>query len=351
MLNLTSPQSHGGAAAILGELPAHILDLSVNLNPYGPPPGLAEELLQVPWREYPDPHTKKLRQALALRRDWDPETVVFGNGANELIWAAVRVLLKAGDSCVCIEPVYSEFSRAARVQGALVNALRTSPEDQFRTKLSTLSDHCLSTEAKVVYLCNPQSPTGTLYAQAELSTWAEQHPAITLILDESFLSLSEAYREAHRRYPKNVLRLVSLTKDFALAGLRLGYAHGELPLIEALRAVLPTWSVNAFAQAAGLYCLEREDFLEESRQRIFQDKQNFMNALKQRDLEPLPSQSIFVMLKVPNAETLAGQLWERYQILVRSCASYGFPDWWRLAVRPDEEQARFFQVLDQELGL
>jgi histidinol-phosphate/aromatic aminotransferase/cobyric acid decarboxylase-like protein len=118
--------------------------------------------------------------------------------------------------------------------------------------------------------------------------------------------------------------------------------------MEKMKGFLPTWSVNAIAQAAGLWCLENESFLADCRELIRRDHLLWVAGLQLRGLEPLPSNSIFTMLRLPNAQDLMSLLWRKHKILVRSCSSYGLPHWIRLAIRPQAEQERFFQAYDQE---
>ncbi len=341
-------QAHGGVAALLGSIPNDTLDLSVNLNPYGPDPELVSILKASSWREYPDPHCQEIRKAWAQKRSWDPECLLFGNGANELLWAAARALLKAGDSFTCIEPVYSEFHRAAATVGARAHPLLSSPESSFRITWAQLSRHIKEGNTRVVYLCNPQSPTGGYHEPEEIEAWIKTHPEVTLILDESFLSLSPHFHKAKASYPNNVLRIVSLTKDHALAGLRLGYCYGSWNIVAAMRAQIPGWSVSALAQVAALHCAQNDAFLDSSRSKIAADKQLFEAALRERHLNPLPTASIYLMLAVPEAQQRAARLWKNHRVLVRSCSSYAYPDWWRLAIRPAAEQERFFAAFDEE---
>ena len=352
MTSAFQEQPHGGRLAWGLD---QVLDLSVNVNPYGPSAELIAHLRTLSFREYPDPSARRLREELAHRWGERPENFLVGNGANELLWAIARACLpqqKDFTSAVytCIEPCYSEFDRAARVIGARPAPFKVKPELYGAWSEDELCAHIDQEGTQVLYLCNPNSPTG-IYLQTDfIASLLRGRPHLTIVLDESFLSLSLFHEAAARIYPDQVIRIVSLTKDFALAGLRIGYARGSAALIARLAAQIPTWSVNTLAQAAGIWCLQHEDFLTETRQLMLGDAEQLQRDLLERNtwvsLLPNRSSTIFTMLAVPDASTKARILLEKHRVLVRSCASYGYPEYWRIAVRPEPERKVFLAALD-----
>ena len=345
-------QAHGGRLAWgLGD----VLDLSVNVNPYGPPPELLAHLREVPFREYPDPTSRLMREQLAHRFGETPEHFLIGNGANELLWAAARACLAPRSDArrsvfTCFEPCYSEFARAASATLAQAAPLAFTPESYGLLSEDSLLAHIDASQTNLVYLCNPNSPTGAYIEPELIEGLLAKRPDLIVVLDESFLSLSHHHAAASRIYPPQVLRIVSLTKDFALAGLRIGYARGAPALIARLQAEIPTWSVNALAQAAGLWCLQHENFLTHSRTLMLADARALREALLQRQLGPGPllasSSTIFMMVAIPEASARAQKLLLEQRILVRSCASYGYPGYWRIAARPAVEREQFLRALD-----
>lgn len=348
-----SKQEHGGAAAWgYGDDP-ELLDLSVNVNPFGPPEELLQSLQSVKWWQYPDPAASSLRLALSELRGIPTAKIALGNGANELLWAAARAFLREGSVFTCLEPCYSEFSRAARQVLARPAPYLLEPQN-YTCGLEPSIDELLAfmrrEGTKLLYLCNPNSPTGAYLQPDWIRALCSRMPELLIVLDESFLSLSEQHERSAESYPDSVLRVVSLTKDFALAGLRLGYAFGAVNRIERLQAEIPNWSVNSFAQAAGLWCLQHSDFLLQSRENLLAERQLWEAELAARGLRFLASSTIFLMLQPPEpgASALAEAFLRRHRILVRGCSSYGWPDWWRIAIRGPVERQRFFQALDSE---
>jgi histidinol-phosphate/aromatic aminotransferase/cobyric acid decarboxylase-like protein len=279
------------------------------------------------------------------------EEILVGNGCNELFWAAARAFLKPGLRWLAIEPNYSEFARAAARTGAEKIILQAPEEEDFRWSLEALQASIEQHQPVLVMTSNPCSPTGFFQDLTGLAKLAEAFPRTLFCLDLSFLNLSPHWRSSSLiEWPSNVLRFHSLTKDFAIAGLRLGYVEAHPFLVHELSQEIPTWSVNSLAQAAGLWIAQNHERLAASRQLLLEDSQRLEAGLKERSLHYVPSQTVFTMLRPPRAAELISALWKRHRILVRSCASYGLPHWLRVAARPQSELQRFWKALDEEFS-
>jgi histidinol-phosphate aminotransferase len=347
----TSPWIHGGLTPH-GDLPdASVLDLSVNINPYGPDAELCTFLRRQAFDQYPDPQQRELREGLARMSGRTSEEILVGNGCNELFWAAARAFLKPGLRWIAIEPNYSEFARAAARTGAEKIVLMAREEDDFRWSLDTLQDDLEQHQPVLVMGSNPCSPTGFFQDMTGLAALALKFPRTLFCLDFSFLNLSPHWRSSSLiEWPSNVLRFHSLTKDFAIAGLRLGYLEAHPFLVRELAQEIPTWSVNSLAQAAGLWITQNHERLAASRQLLLEDRQSLEEGFQARALHFVPSQTVFTMLRPPRAADLVERLWKRHRILLRSCASYGLPHWLRVAARPQSELQRFWKALDEEFS-
>jgi histidinol-phosphate/aromatic aminotransferase/cobyric acid decarboxylase-like protein len=347
MLSAKSWQ-HGGLTPS-GEVPdASVLDLSVNINPYGPDPELCNYLRFQPFDQYPDPQQTAVRQGLARLHQTDPAGILIGNGANELFWAAARAFLKPDDRWLSIEPNYSEFARAAAATRARQIDLRALPEKNFQWQIQELEQLIDQHQPRWIMSSNPCSPTGFFQDPDLWLQLAVAYPDILFGLDHSFLSLSRHWQSGDRQWPVNVIRFQSLTKDFAIAGLRLGYALGHPSWIQAMQEQLPTWSVNSLAQAAGLWITRHHDSLNSSRQQVLQDHTAMELELRSRKIHYIPSSTVYSLFQPRDAEALRQRLWDRQRILVRSAASYGLPDWLRIAARPPSVMQYFWQALDEE---
>lgn len=325
-----------------------VLDFSSSTNPYGPDPELLRALAGARIDRYPDPTALRAREALAAVCGVAPEQVVLGNGAAELLWVLARCLLPLAAGALVVAPTFSEFGSAVRAQGAALEEWRCRPEEAFALDMEQLSRHVRERRPAVVYLCSPNTPTGSALPAAELYAWAQRHTELTLILDQSFLSLSERWQDAALPLPANVVAVRSLTKDHGVPGLRLGYALAPAPLCGQLEASRPAWSTSAFAQAAALACCRAGDFVGQSRERLLEDRRQLALGLRALGIETLPSQVNFLLARVPQVSALRGRLLARHQILVRDCASFGLPGFMRLAARGPADRARLLEALRAE---
>jgi threonine-phosphate decarboxylase len=336
---------HGGAAG------AGALDFSAGINPLGPPASvlavLRDNLSAV--ARYPDPDCRALTRHLARLHGVGRECVVAGNGAAELIHAAARAVRPR--RVAVVEPTFTEYRRAALRCGALI-------------------DHWLSEKAyfqpgpfdpggaDLVWLCNPNNPTGRLWPPGEVAAWVAAHPGSVFVVDEAFLPFRPDEPE-HSLAPlverqPNLIVVRSLTKLYALPGLRLGYALAAPEWAERLREQLPPWSVNALAQLAGLAALEDDPYRERTHAWFRTEPPRFCQGLRKLDgLEVLPTQANFILLRLRHAtaEAAARRLREDH-ILVRDAGDFvGLgPSWLRVAVRTAAENERLLAALADAVG-
>ena len=341
------PIRHGGLQEAelraLGIDPETVLDFSSSTNPYGPDPEIARALQGARIDRYPDPSALRAREALAERCGVTPEQIVLGNGAAELLWSLARCLLGPGSSALIAEPTFSEFRSAASCCGALVREWRATPERGFALDLAAFS----AADTRAVYLCSPNTPTGTALPASEIAEWAARQDS-TIVLDQSFLSLSERWQEAALKLPGNVVAVRSLTKDHGIPGVRLGYLIGSPELCATLERSRPAWSTSALAQAAAIACCRSDEFVTRSRERLLDDRRELALQLAALGIETAPSQTNFLLARVPRVAELRARLLARHRILVRDCASFGLPGFLRLAARPAPERARLVAALRAE---
>jgi histidinol-phosphate aminotransferase len=332
---------HGGLTALdaagfsaLSAVP-RVIDFSVNINPYGPPPALVYAAREAPLAAYPDPTARVARRAWARALDISIERIAVANGAADLFWAIARAFLTSGSRVVIAEPTFSEFRIAAQASGAEVEAVWAREEDGFRFSLSALRES--AKDARALYLCTPNNPTGAYVSSAEIVELARALPDTVLVIDQSFLALSDhAEDNKFVAFPDNVLVVRSLTKDFALAGLRIGLMFGERELVSKVEAHRPTWSTSAPALAAIAEAARQSDFVATSYQKLRADRDKVTRALRAHGLRPLPSSSVYQLVNVGEGAQFREQLLQR-GVLVRDCASFGLPAYARIAARPAED--------------
>jgi histidinol-phosphate/aromatic aminotransferase/cobyric acid decarboxylase-like protein len=338
---------HGGPdldeLRALGLEPERILDFSVNVNPYGPTPFMREAIRAAAIERYPDPSAAGARHALAGAWGVEPAGVVLGAGAAELLWVITRACVRAGDLVVIAAPTFSEARLAALAAGAEVVEVRARAEDGFRPE--RLADAIAARHPRLAYVCAPNNPTGQAWPVEELVALARRCPDTLLVVDQSFLSLSERHADAAVSVPDNVVRVRSLTKDHAIPGARVGAALATRALAATFEAARPAWSTGAVTQAAAIAAAAEQPFVAESRARLLADRAAMLEGVRALGLEPVPSSTVFVLVPVGDAEAWRAKLLRRDGILARDCASFGLPGYLRLAARPAADRARLLAAL------
>lgn len=330
----------------LGLSPNQIIDFSTNTNPYGPSPRVWEALQATPIDRYPDRQALALRRALSERLDWPVDGLLAGNGSAELLWLIALAYLEPGQRVLVVGPTFGEYARAAALAGAAVAEVRARRADGFRPDVRAVTAELAACDYRLAFVCNPNNPTGQTLDLAVLTGWAQAFPRTLFVIDEAYLTFSDT---AHAVFPPgapNLLALRSMTKDYALTGLRLGYAVAYPEVIAALRRVQPPWSVNAMAQAAGVAALSDTDHLHATIARLQAAKAALVTGLQQRGYEPLPSATQYFLMHVSDAARFRAALLPS-GVQVRDCASFGLPEYVRIAARRPEENARLLEILDK----
>lgn len=332
---------HGGFADLTG---AEVLDFSANVNPFGPSPRVWGAICAVALGRHPDPRAASLRRYLAMLEDVDPAQLLVGNGSIELIYNLAVAFVRAGDRVLVVEPAFGEYAAAAAIMGAEIMRWRMRPEHGFALDLDSLLQAALRARPRLLFLCNPNNPTGSYYPRAVVEQLVARLPETLIVLDEAFVRfIPDAWR-SHELLASNLLVLRSLTKDYALTGLRVGFARGPRAVIAALEKVQPPWSVNALAQAATIAALDDELHFQASLASLAQAKTTFVRELAEIGMAPLPSHLPFFLIEVGAAEMWRQRLLEQ-GMLVRDCTSFGLPNHIRVAVRRPPENARLVAAL------
>jgi histidinol-phosphate aminotransferase len=346
-----------GEFARLGIDPASVIDFSVNGNPHGPSPRVREALQHVDIARYPDRHCLALRQTILDHELRDSslalDHILCGNGTAELIWAVARAFLAPGTKTAIIGPTFGEYAPACRSVGAAVTELRPDPPAltlDVPTIAALLFEECPS----LVWLCNPNNPTGHYRDEADQRqiTRACQEIGATLVVDEAywnFLLHAEPFsmtRCMERGRTPDIIVLRSLTKDYALAGLRLGYLVAPPALVARIAGHLPSWNVSAAAQATGVAALHDQDHLQRTLALLRDEREAFFTGLTDTGLPVAPSQTHFCIVNVGYARAIRQQLLA-HGLLVRDCTSFGLPHHIRVSTRP--EWPMLIEALKQEI--
>ena len=329
--------------------PAEVLDFSSNINPYGPSPYVRAALERVPPECYPDRNAGRFCEMAAARHGVHADCVLAGNGSSELLLLLALAYLERDNTALVLGPAYSEYARVAAIMGARVETVFATAATGFAITVSKVCDVLDSIRPRICFLCNPNNPTGQSLPAGTIRDWAEEFPSTLFVVDEVYAEFAPAVESAIAIGHPNVLVLRSLTKAWGLAGLRLGYAVGDLRVIDALRHVRIPWSVSSFAQAAAIAALEDGDHLPRTLARIAEDKSTLENALRRQSAEVIPSAANFFLVRVAEAARTRDRLLAE-KILVRDCTSFGLPQFIRISPRTPPENERLIAALRRLIG-
>ena len=334
---------HGGIdyaeLETLGIAPQEVLDFSANLNPLGPPPGVMEALSCVSYElseaisHYPDSGACHLRYALAGKLGIKAENILVGNGSTELIRLTALAYFGRGDKVLIIEPTFGEYQVACQIAGASLIKQQLSAENAFLLNIDETIGLIKQHRPKGIFICNPNNPTGRYLSQADFKRILDASKDSLVVLDEAYISfVGSHWSSLDMIEGNNLLVLRSMTKNYALAGLRLGYGVAREEIIATLRRICPPWNVNALAQKAGIIAMNEEGYLKRCQIELREAKKYLIAELSSLGLPPLPSEANFFLVKVGDASKFRHELLKR-KMLVRDCSSFGLPQYIRVAPR------------------
>ncbi len=345
------PDEHGGLdyarLRAEGVTPDEVLDFSVNSNPFGPHPAVREALVGVDITRYPDPEAGRLRERLATLHGLPPARVLVTNGTAQAIWLVALAYLDPGDTVLIVGPTFGEYRVASALMGATVHVLSAPEERTFCPDVEAVIGQIQTYHPRVVWLCNPNNPTGVYLDRETICSilTACQGVGSLLVVDEAYVNFTDAPWDSIPLLESgHLLILRSMTKDFALAGLRLGYVLGTEESIRALRRAQPPWSVNAAAQAAGLAALDHLEEYRETWRRLRPITEDLRAAVAGMGYPVLPTAVNFFLVRTGDGDKTREAL-TRHRILARSCRSFGLPAHIRIGTRRPEENQRLLGLM------
>jgi len=329
--------------------PDEILDFSASINPLGPPSWLTATIQdQIPFlRHYPDPDCTALLRAASRHYHVPLDCLVADNGSAEIL-QRLPFLLNTEQAVIPV-PAYADYQRVSDLYGLAVRHLILQSDQGFQLALEQLQSSL--TRPSVVFLGHPNNPTGQPLDAGALRVLARENPRCWFIIDEAFADFIPGMDRLARERPENVIVLLSLTKMYALPGLRLGLAIMPPDLARRYQGLCPAWSVNALAQNAGVHCLNDAGFARQTHNSIPEFRAEFAHELNgQGVLHVVSGQANFLLCRSMDARRDAAWLADKLlqqRIAVRVCANFAGLDssFVRIAVRLPEENARFCQAL------
>ena len=351
-------KTHGGNvwkwARDLNIPPGEILDFSANINPLGPPDclrsiihGQIENLVH-----YPDPDCAQLTAVLARHFNINPGHILCGNGSSELLYVLPRAL--KAERAVLPAPCYADYAQAAQAAG--MEAVHIFPEDVASLDISFKRIESELRGNEVVFIGQPNNPTGLLFDNAAFLKLAAERSNTFFVVDEAFADFIENYRSVIHHNLPNVLVLRSMTKFFAIPGLRLGAVFGPVNIIANVRRMLPSWSVNHLAQAAGAAFFADEDYAIRTRQFVNEQRQELGRQLSAfPEFFVYPGTANYLLVRMDSDKWDAPALHEkllRKGIVIRVCDNFAGLDkrFFRVAVRKQEENKRLCDAIVEIIG-
>lgn len=343
--------AHGGrvfeAARRWGIAPTEVLDFSANLNPWGPPASVRSAVAQADWTHYPD--DTALRADIARHYRLDPAAVVVGNGVSGLLFDALRIWRPR--RVLLLEPSFTEYRRALVAVNACLVTWPLRAEDAFQPNFLQLGPFIRETRVDTVLLNTPHNPTGVVYPPDRLLEFIRtvaQH-SVRVVLDESFVDYcpESSLIQKAANLP-NVVVLRSLTKFYAMPGLRVGFAVAYPPLAQELRRQTAAWPVGVPALEAARAALADAEFASRTRLRTECARRTFVRTLEEVGCAVFPSVANFLLIRLPHGTGTAFARWlEAHHVLIRRCADFvGLDDRYvRLAVRDDAANAHLVALL------
>lgn len=331
---------------------ARIVKLASNENPLGLPESARQAMLAAAadLGRYPDANGFDLKGSLSARYGVPADWITLGNGSNDILELVSQAFLMPGSSAIYSQHSFAVYELATQARGARAIVV---PARDFGHDLKAMRA-AIAPDTRVMFVANPNNPTGTFLPAAELEAFLADVPAeVVVVLDEAYneyLEPKDRYDALAwvRRFP-NLVVSRSFSKAYGLAGLRVGYGVAQPAITDLLNRVRQPFNVNSIAQAAAVAALADADFLERSRALNAAGLKQLSQAFDSMGLRYLPSYGNFVLVEVGDAAAVNEALL-RAGVIVRPVANYGLPTWLRISVGLPEENDRFLVALRAALG-
>ncbi len=325
------------------------VNMASNENPLGPPPSalaaIQENLLDI--NRYPDLCGTKLREALAERYATKVDNIALGSGSESTMANIIRAFLHDDDEVLTSQGTFIGLYVLVKAQGIKLN---TVPLKNYHFDLDAIAD-AVTDKTKIIYLCNPNNPTGTIFTRSEFENFIRKVPDhVLVILDEAyyeFAAHNPEYPDSMRYRLDNVLTLRTFAKAYGMAGVRLGYGLGHEYLIDYVNRIKLPFEPNILAQSAGLAALHDDEYLERTLLNNEEGMAYLTSEFDKMGLQRTPSHANFIMIEMGAQEKVAriheGLL--RHGIAIRPLTAFGLPTCWRVSIGLPEENEMLVKAL------
>ena len=333
----------------LGLAEADIIKLASNENPLGPSPK-ALQAIQHALNDlalYPDGGGFSLKEVICRKFAVKPEQIILGNGSNDVLELAARTFLTAGTSAIFSQHAFAVYPLATQAVGACGIEV---PAKDFGNDLDAMLA-AIRGDTRMVFLANPNNPTGTFVAAEKLHAFIKRVPEnVLVVLDEAYteyLGMDQAYNSvAWLSECPNLIISRTLSKAYGLAGLRIGFGFASAEIIALMNRVRQPFNVNHLAMVAAVAALDDDEFIVRSR-KVNADGIAFLGTeLTRRRITFIPPYGNFITFKITHAMGVFQALLKQ-GVIVRPIAGYGLPDWLRVTIGTANQNIRFLAALDQ----
>jgi len=326
----------------------NVIKLASNESPFGPGPGVIRAITKqaVNLNRYPEGSCFYLRRKLSRILGVQKNQLIFGNGSDEIIVLAIRAFVNPGDEIVISSPTFLIYEIASRIAGAKIKKI---PFRNFRYDLRTMK-RAITKRTKIVFIANPDNPTGTYVTEAEVKRFFVGLPKDLIVyFDEAYYELVDK-----KDYP-NTLRLLkrgrnliitrTFSKAYSLAGLRIGYGISKPRIVEALNRVREPFNVNSLAQVAALKSLENRRHLKRLKKIIKEGKEFICASIKDMGLEFVSSATNFILINVKKDSTAVCRKLLKRGVIVRDMKAWNFKTYIRVTIGTKDENKKFIKSL------
>jgi histidinol-phosphate aminotransferase len=328
-----------------------IIKLASNENPLGPSPKAvaAMEKVIANLHLYPDGNAFYLKKKLADKLSLSPGNLILGNGSNEIIEFVGHAFMRPGVDVVVSEFCFAIYPIITRMFGA--NLITVSAKGVAHDIPAMLK--AITPETKVMFVANPNNPTGTLAPKETILRLVNETPnSVLLVMDEAYIEfLNDApdllplIRSGSR---PNLLLMRTFSKVYGLAGLRLGYGIAHPELVAAMEKIRQPFNINALVQAGALAALDDEEHLQRTKQNNAEGLRFYEKELKRLNLEFVPSAANFILVKVGDGQKIFESM-QKQGVITRPMAGYKLPEWIRISVGTPDENRRCLAALEESI--
>jgi histidinol-phosphate aminotransferase len=328
--------------------------LCFNENLHGPSPGAVKAIVQsaLSVHFYPDPGGWELREALQGKHGIPPEQIILANGADGLITLISATFLNPGDEVIFCEPTFPIYKSSTLISMGIPKGIPL--DDAYRFNLESLK-RTINEKTKLIYLCNPNNPTGTILPPAEIEAFLSEIPeGILVVFDEAYVDFMDPERIPptltwiEKGYP--IISLRTFSKAYGLAGMRIGYAMASEEVIQYLYRVREPFVVATLAIKAAVGALSDTQHYQRVVSSIKEERDRLQTELGKRDLTVIPSQANFIFVELgETAEEICERL-KDYGVLIRFSSSWQMPRWARVTVGTPQANQVFLRALDTVLS-